>query len=142
MTSDRKLLRYALPAGLTIFCWLTMRTVASFSDESMTSYGFPFPWYSPDTISSMAYVIAIIPFLIDLTIYVSASFVAISFLLQRSEGRYLRLVSIALWLMACASLTLKISIILISPQIVAWTLDSYYFGKAQRSYGVQLGLGR
>lgn len=142
MTPSRKLLLYALPTGITVFCWLTMRTLASFTDESMTSYGFPVPWYAPDSVSSMAYVIAIIPLLIDLSIYVSASFVALSLLLQRSDGRYLRLVPIALWLMASVSLTLKISIMSIDPQIVVWTLDSYYGDKAQRSYGVQLGLGK
>ena len=71
MINGNNLLKYTLPVSLTTFCWVTMRTVLSFTDESTTRYRFPFPWYSVNGISSMAYVIAIGPLLADLGVYVS-----------------------------------------------------------------------
>jgi hypothetical protein len=144
MTRIEKLLKYAQPLGLIIFCWLTMRTVSSFSDESMTSYGFPFSWYAADSISSMAYVIAIGPLVIDLVFYVLLTYLAISLLLPQSvlPSNTSRLPPAVLWLMACASLAYIFAAISIDPHFVVWKVDGYYGENAQRSYGIQFGPGK
>jgi hypothetical protein len=134
MINIKNLFRYALPTGLTTFCWLTMRTVASFSDESMTSYGFPFPWYAAEGVSSMGYVIAIGPILADLIVYVAVIHAVMSMLPQSAlSGSKGKLIAIAFWLAASSSLFFKLLPLSIGPQVNAWTLNSYFGDNARRS---------
>ena len=144
MINGKHLLKYTLPVSLTAFCWVTMRTALSFADESMTGYGFPFPWYSANGISSMAHVIAIGPLLADLGVSMLLTHFVISLLLPRSlvvTGSD-KLIALVLWLGACASLAFTMMALSIDPHFVSWTLDGYYGDNAQRSYGIQFGLGK
>ena len=144
MINGKHLLKYTLPVSLIAFCWVTMRTVLSFTGESTTRYGFPFPWYSVDGISSMAYVIAIGPLLADLGVYVLLTHFVISLLLPQSlvAAGSGKLSALVLWLGACASLAFTMMAISIDPHFVAWALDTYYGDNSQRSYGIQFGLGK
>jgi hypothetical protein len=143
MTTALRLLKYAAPVGLIVFCWLTMRTVSSFANESMTSYGVPLSWYATPGASSMAYVIAIGPLLVDLGFYVLSVSFAISWLLGRSvpaRGTSKWIIG-ALWVLACASAAYTFVAVSLDPHFVGWSLDSYYGENARRSYGLQFGVG-
>lgn len=142
MTRVRRFVHYAAPLGLIVFCWLTMRTNAEFSNESMTSYGFPFAWYAASGLSSMAYVIAIGPMLFDLALYAVLAYLAVSRLAPATPTADAhKWIVGALWTLALASLACVLVQVSMDPHFVAWSLDSYYGANARRSYGVQFGVG-
>jgi hypothetical protein len=141
MIKFKNLFKYALPLGLTLFCWLSMRTTASFSDESFSSYGFPFPWYAANGISSMGHIVAIGPLLLDLAVYVLACYSIIALLPPLALAGVKGILACLLWLAGAASLLFVVLALSIGPSFVAWELDSYFGSHAKRHYSLQLGLG-
>lgn len=149
MMSFNRLVRYALPLGLLAFCWLSMRTVVAFTDESMKIYGFPFGWYAPNASSSMAFTAAIGPLAVDILVYVLIFQCAVALFPSGKEmppKRQLSKIQLAvsgvLWIAAIASLGLFFMSIGSDLQFVGWSLDSYFGDTATRSHHFQFGPGR
>ena len=144
MIMSRKAWRIALPLGLAAFYGVTMRTVVSFTDETLRVYGFPVPWYSASGISSMGYVIAIGPLLLDLCVYLLLAFCALASLPQRFLMAACRskLLLLLLWSVAATALALTVLALSLGPEFVVWSLDSYFGAAARRSHGLQFGLGK
>lgn len=142
MIKFKTLFKYALPLGISLFCWLSMRTIASFSDESFASYGFPFPWYAANNVSSLAYIVAVGPLLVDLVVYVALCYSMIALLPPHTlTGVKGSLIALLLWLVGCASLLAIAIALAIDPSFVLWELDSYFGSNAKRHYSLQFGLG-
>ena len=139
----RALWKYALPLGATLMCWLTMRTVASFSIESMARYGFPFAWYAPDASSSMSFDVALGPLFVDLLAYVGTCQLIVSSVAARWSGSNTaaRTTSVSLWLVAIASTIVMAMAIGVDTHFVGWTLDGYFGAGSTRAHGIQLGPG-
>lgn len=135
------LLRFSVPVGLLALFWLTMRVVASYSDESMISYGFPFSWYAPSGVSSMAYDLAVGPFIVDSIFYIGTCHGIILLVVSKSalSHKLSNVVSTLLWFAALSSLGLMFIAVSMEPHFVGWTLDSYFAGNAQRNYSFHFG---
>lgn len=144
MMNVKGLFKFAVPVGLSALCWLTMRTVAAYGDESMTSYGFPFPWYAPSGASSMAFDVAIGPLIVNIVSYVSIGYIVTSLIIPASmiSTRGGNILSVVLWFAAFGSLALTFTGISLDPHFVNWTMDSYFSENAKRSHGFQFGPGR
>ena len=144
MISLRHAWKIALPLGLAAFFAVTMRTTVSFTDETLRMYGFPMPWYSASGVSSMGYVIAIGPVLLDLCCYLLLAFCLVACLPQRVLIAVCRskLVLLLLWSVAVAALVLTGLALSLGPDFVAWSLDSYFDAAARPSHRLQFGLGK
>jgi hypothetical protein len=143
MTKLRNLSGVALPVGITLFCWLSMRTVVTNGSESQSLYGFPLAWYAPSPAASMAYEIALWPWAIDLLLYVAAAFLACRPLMARGPRTMPgKAVVMLLCVVAAASLAWMALALAFDVHAVAWTLDGYYSDAATRTHGLQIGPGR
>ena len=144
MIMSRKAWRIALPLGLAAFCGVTLRTAVSFTDETLRVYGFPVPWYSASGISSMGYVIAIGPLLLDLCVYLLLALCVVACMPQRFliAACHSKLLLLLLWSVAATALALTGLALSLGPDFVAWSLDSYFGAAARRSHGLQFGLGK
>jgi len=143
VTNLTVLLKYSLSAGLSAFFWLTMRTVVSYRDELMMSYGFPFSCFAPSSVSSMAYDLAVGPFIIDIIFYVLICHIIISLAIPKKilSSRGGSVISILLWLAGLGSMIFVSMAVSLDPHFVTWTLDSYFSENAKRSYNFYFGLG-
>ena len=143
MISLRNFFKYSIPLGLLAFFGLTMRTVASYTDESMTSYGFPFPCYGLSSVSSMAYELAIGPFIIDVIFYILICHTIISLAIPKLilSSRNGNVVAILLWLTGLGSMIFMLIAVSIDPHFVTWKLDGYFSENAARTYHFHFGPG-
>jgi hypothetical protein len=144
MINHKTLCKFAIPVGVSLLCWLTMRTVVSSGGESLAMYGFPLPWYAPSAASSMAYDMAAGPFVIDLLVYVTAAQAIISFGTAGSTVplKVGRLAAILLWLLAVGSIACTALATGFDPHVAGWTLDGYFGTGATRTHALHFGLGR
>ena len=142
MTPRAPLLRFALPAGITLMLVLTMQTVTSNNGESMTGYGFPFAWHAPSAVSSMAFDIAWGALAVNALLHVLACYGLARLARRPLAGRTGRRVSVLLWLVALVCTVLTVWAVGTDPHFAAWSLDSYFGAAAQRSHSLHLGPGR
>jgi len=128
--------RFGLPAGLALFCWLTMRTVTSDGGESIASYGFPLPWCAASPASSGAFDIAVGPLLLDLACQGLAGAVLAAAwpALDRRPAA-----AIVAWLAAILSAGVLVFAVALDAQLVPWRLDAYFGGNALRTHALHLG---
>lgn len=137
MKTRRCLLGRSLPAGLTAFCWLSMRTTAHFSDESLSQWGFPLGWLSPDPISSGGHVVAVAPLILDIVLFVAAAAWACARWGRRASSG--RLVAATLWLAAVVSLLVNVAPVFTQVRFVGWQLDGGYSDGARKTREWRLG---
>ena len=144
MNSLRQAWQIALPLGLAAFFAVTMGTTVSFTDETLRMYGFPLPWYAASGVSSMGYVIASWPMVLDLCCYLLLAWGLVACLPQRVLIAVCRSkrVLLLLWSVAVAALVLTGLAMSLGPDLVAWSLDSYFDAAAKRSHRLQFGLGK
>ncbi|MEO5687872.1 MAG: hypothetical protein ABIR54_10940 [Burkholderiaceae bacterium] len=133
----------SLPLALTLQCWLTMCTLISAGTESMRLYGFPLGWYAPSQAASMAYDVALGPFVVDFAVYLAIA-LAVAALsgIGRASAPGRKLVGAILWTAAVASIAWNIAPLLMDPHVVAWTLDGYFDANAVRTHTFQIGPAR
>lgn len=131
----------AMPLGVTVFCWLTMRTEASLGSETGASYGFPLPWYAPSAASSMAYTVAVTPLVLDLLVYVAVAQAVLMAWRLRTASPPRRGLRVALWAAALASVAYAATGLMTDPRVVAWDPSPYFHAAADRSHRLQWGTG-
>jgi hypothetical protein len=136
-------LQYSAPISLIAFFWLTMQTVNSYSDESMTSYGFPLAYYARSNISSMTYDLAIIPFILDLTFYALTCHCIILAIPASKlfSNKHNTLFSLFLWLIGLGLMGFASIVIFLNAHYVTWKLDEYFSENTHRSYQFHFGPG-
>ena len=130
----------ALPLGVTLLCWVSMRTLVTAGTESMRLYGFPLGWVAPSPAASMAFDVAAGPLVVDLLVHAAIAWglVAASGL-ARAPAAPRRLAIAGLWVLALGSLAYCVAPLLTDAHVVAWTLDGYFGDQATRAHALQLG---
>ncbi len=144
MTRIQLFFWFSVPLAVLTFGWLSMETIASFTDEARSLYGLPLPWYAKSLVSSAGYDIALGPMLLDFLLYLAASHLLCLTFLRKTmlASKKSELVGAALWLGALLTAAMFLIELKMDVQVHIWTLDHYFGDNAQRHYFFQFGLGK